>query len=175
MQTRAGTYGAPTGSSGAENQADLGRVFAALESAIGNFREGGLETTNEGTQLKSIVADGKIDEICGNVVPAFSGLMDAASSDTGALKQMNGDSRQICRRLLQEKPTIWFGLDGAGYLRMIAVRAPLSLLDIGRMTMTMRFDITSMNKTVKIERPPGARMLASATALQQQIVADAAR
>lgn len=175
METRDGAFGAPTGPSGTENQAELGRVFAALESAIGNFRDGRPEKTKEGTQLKSIIADGKIDEICGNVVPTFSGLMSTASSDTGALKELGGDTKQICRRLLLEKPTIWFGLDSAGFLRMIAVRASMSLLGMGKMTMTMRFDITSMNEPVKIERPAGARMLASEAALQQQIAAGTAR
>lgn len=175
VETRAGTFGAPASTAGAQNQADLGKVFAALESAIGNFREGGPETTKEGTQLRSIIADGKIDEICNNVVPAFSGLMDTASADSDAFKELGGDAQQICRRLLIENPTIWFGLDAAGYLRMIAVRAPMSLLGMGKMTMTMRFDITSMNEPVKIKRPGGARMLASEEELTQRVAADAAR
>lgn len=175
VETRGGTFGAPAGSTGAQNQADLGRVFAALESAIGNFREGGPETTKEGTQLRSIIADGKINEICNNVVPAFSGLMDTASADSDAFKGLGGDTQQICRRLLIEEPTIWFGLDASGYLRMIAVRAPMSLLGMGEMTMTMRFDITSMNEPVKIRRPGGARMLASEAELTQRVSADAAR
>jgi len=158
-----------------ENQAELGKVLAALESAIGNFRDGGPMTTNEGTQLRSVIADGKIDEICANVVPAFSSTMNAASSDGGALQDLGGNASDICHRMLQEKPTLWFGIDDSGYLRMIAVEARLSVLGFGRMKATMRFDITSMNKPVRIAKPNGARLLASQAELQRQIAADAAR
>lgn len=175
IETQTGAYGAPVGASASENQAELGAVLAALESAIGNFRDGGPMTTNEGAQLRSVIADGKVDKICADVVPAFSSTMNAASSDGGALKELGGDASDICRRMLQEKPTLWFGIDDSGYLRMIAVEARLTVLGLGRMKMTMRFDITSMNKPVKISKPNGARLLASQAELQQRIAVDAAR
>lgn len=178
IETRNGTFGAPKSVSDAANETELRNVFAALESAITNFREGEPEMTKDGTRLQSIVADGKINEICDNVVPAFLEFVNTARANSGALELPSGDAPKNCRRLLFERPAIRFGIDAEGYMRMIAVRTSLSLFGRGIASMDMRFDITSMNLPAQIEKPERARMLASESELVSRIAeksADAAR
>lgn len=165
----AGMFGAPVDAAESQSaQNNYGAVLTALEPAIGNFREGAANTTNEGLSLRTIAADGNVGKICDTVVPAFSSYMDTASSNGGALKGLAGDKSlsDLCRTMLVKKPTLWFGIDNAGLLRMISLKASMSMMALGSVDLTMRFDLTSVNEPLKIVAPRGARMYSS----QQQLV-----
>lgn len=164
ITTSAGTYGAPYNATqtGAQQNSFAG-VMGSLESAIGNFREAAASTTDQGLTLKTIAADGNVGRICGKVLPAFSAYSNASSAGSGSLKGLGkGTSiEDMCRQLLKKDPTLWFGIDADGYLRMIAMKATLSVMALGSVDMTMRFDVTSINQPVTFHKPSNAKMLGS--------------
>lgn len=166
--TRGGSYGAPMDMAESKStQNSFAGVMTSLESAIGNFREGAANSTNEGLTLRTIAADGDVGTICDKVVPAFSSYLNAASAGGDQLKGLTAGSslKDICQKMLVKAPTLWFGIDGDGMLRMIALKASLSLMALGSLDMTMRFDLTSVNQPVKFNKPRNPQMLGSQDAL----------
>lgn len=170
--TRGGSYGAPMDlTESRSTQNGFAGVMTSLESAIGNFREGAANSTNEGLTLRTIAADGDVGKICGTVVPAFSSYLSAASAGGDELKGLTSGSslEDVCNKMLVKAPTLWFGIDGDGMLRMIALKASLSLMALGSLDMTMRFDLTSVNQPVKFNKPRNPQMLGSQDALVKAI------
>ncbi|MFY9488376.1 MAG: hypothetical protein WAP35_06755 [Solirubrobacterales bacterium] len=177
MASRAGAYGAPINPvDRAKSEKTFARILAALEPAIGNFRDGSPMTTNEGTMLKPIVADGNRGKICSGVVPAFGDYMSAAGSGESGFDSLGGglDIESFCKSFLTADPTLWFGIDDGGLLRMIAVEAKLAVPG-AEIKLSLRFDVGAVDQPVSIEKPRGVRMLASQAELERQVGAAAAK
>lgn len=155
---------APAGSAAAK-PGDMTALYKALGGAIGDFQEGARTNTKEGLSLRTISAKADSGEICGEVLNAFSKSLDAMSAGSGSLKGLSGGTgggmKEFCHQLLRDDPRLWFGIDDAGMLRMISLQTKLSMLGMGSLDLSMRYDIVTVDQPVKIEKPRGARMVPS--------------
>lgn len=169
--TQAGTFGAPLDAATADRgDAGIGGVLKSLIPVLDDFKTGNDDETRDGQPLRTISAKAAAAEVCEQVAPAFSGYMDAASSNVSSVKNLTGDAplEEVCSKLLIEDPTLWFGIDSTGMLRMIAMEAQLTLLGMGELKMTLRFDVTAFGEPVTIAKPAGATMLGSQAELQRR-------
>lgn len=167
---QAGTFGAPLDARAAGGDAGFGGVLNALTPSLGDFKSANDDATKDGEPLRTISATADADKFCGEVAPAFSAYMDTASSNVSSVKGLTGDAPlgEVCRKLLVSDPTLWFGIDSNGMLRMVAMQAQLTLLGMGELKMTLRFDVTSVGDPVTIAKPAGATMLGSQSELQRR-------
>lgn len=158
----AGTFGAPQDAD-ASTRGGFASVLRALRPVLDDFRPANDDRTRDGERLAVYAATASAEKFCARVAPAFSDYMDVASANVSSVKNLTGDAplADVCVKLLQDDPTLWFGIDSKGMLRMVAMRAKLALLGAGSLRMTLRFDVTSYDEPVTIVKPDGATMLGS--------------
>lgn len=166
----AGTFGAPLDSAKSGQAPGFESVLGALVPVLDDFQPANDDATKNGTPLTTVSAKAEAGEFCDRVAPAFSNYMDTASANVSSVSGLTGDAPldAVCRRLLTEDPTLWFGIDGDGMLRMIAMQARLSLVGTGKLKMTLRFDVNTYGEPVSIVKPDGATMLGSQAELQRR-------
>lgn len=170
LVTNRGSYGAPIDDKVlAAETAGMTKVFEALESAIGGFREGAPSHVDTGEQLRTIFAEGDVGNICEDVWPEFAATMEA-SSGGGSIGEVTGGENlaDSCRKILKTNPKLWFGIDDGGVLRMLAIEAEIAVAGTpAKMKVTIRIDITPTDRVPSITKPAGVRMLGSYAELQK--------
>ncbi|MBI5310214.1 MAG: hypothetical protein HZB14_04155 [Actinobacteria bacterium] len=169
VSTPTGIYGAPI-DAGATSAGGFGAMLNSLMPVLDDFKSGNDDSTKDGLPLRTVSAKAGASGFCDEVAPAFSNYTDMASANVSSVKGLTGDAPlgEVCRKLLAGDPTLWFGIDAEGRLRMVAMNARLTLLGAGELEMTLRFDVTSLGEQVTIVKPVGATMLGSQAELRRR-------
>ncbi|MFT4049537.1 MAG: hypothetical protein QM648_06830 [Solirubrobacterales bacterium] len=134
------------------------KIYAALASAVGGFKEARSMTNHNGDAVDTVTATVSKTKLCGEVVESFGGAL----GETGGLGKIfggDGSFKSICKSLLEKDPRVWFGIDD-GKLTDVSLSARLNVPFAGSMELNVIYHEFNQNGSqTGFDAPAGATEL----------------
>lgn len=156
-----------------KSTADPAKIYAALGSAVGSFKESASLTNAFGQAVDTVSAKVSRSRLCGDVLEAFGDSLSRAggvgrSLGAGAGGGSGGSAemmKRICKSMLKGDPRVWFGID-AGRLTDVVLTAEMTIPFAGSMKLELIYhEFNQDGKQTGFQPPSGATPLESATQL----------
>lgn len=175
MTTGGKSYSFPiTPEQRAQQNVDPSRIYAALATAVGDFKKSQPMQDGTGAPVPTISAQIDKKKLCGPVLEAFgdalSKSMQSGGLDTGGASGITGavDGKQMfktmCESMLKENPKLWFGIR-SGVLTDVALDADIAVPFAGNVKLSVQYHETAQGQPVSIEAPANAEPIDSIDAM----------
>lgn len=156
----------------AQQTIDPSKVYAALATAIGDFKKSQPMQNAAGADVPTISARIDGEKLCGPVLEAFGdaitqsmqsgGFGTGTGTGAGMPGEVDGKKlfQNMCETMVKEDPKLWFGIQG-GVLTDVALDATIAVPLAGNMKLSVQYHETSQGEPVEIEAPASAEPLGS--------------
>lgn len=158
----------------AQQNVDPSKIYAALATAVGDFKKSQPMQDGAGASVPTISAQIDKKKLCGQVLDAFgdalSKSMQSGGLGAGGVSGITGavDGKQMfktmCESMLKEDPKLWFGIR-SGVLTDVALDADIAVPFAGNVKLSVQYHETAQGQPVSIEAPANAEPIDSIDAM----------
>lgn len=161
----------------AQQTIDPSRIYAALATAVGDFKKSQPMQDASGAAVPTISARIDSEKLCGPVLEAFGDALSksmqsgglgtgGASGASGLTGTVDGEKmfQTMCKSMIKEDPKLWFGIR-SGVLTDVALDAEIAVPFAGNVKLSVQYHETAQGQPVTIEAPANAQPLGSIDAI----------